>query len=151
MNMLKKRIKKTNSIPVATDIFHPKNAIQWANKGFIFLRNDLKYAEALKCFEKALEYPDYENHEFYISSGMAESLYRLQEFDRSIEWLDKSIEITKNNKEYPTALFLKGYALYQMGRSKDALDYINESISIEPSKQAIRGKEEILKDMIYLS
>jgi len=138
----------------------PKYADAWNNKGFA-LRESGRYEEALRCFDKAIEI-DPEDADAWSHKGV--TLHDLGEYEEAIKSLDKFIEITLetlkrdgiNWKSANSLIFfrngriddrvlllfnawnIKGDALCNLGKYKEAINCHEKALEIAPNSEGTK-------------
>jgi len=92
-----------------------------------------KYKEALPLANKALELED---KEAYIWNTRGEIYYNLQEYDKSINDMDKAISI----QEYGNSYYIRGLAKIKKGNKKEACSDLDKAIQLGKD-EAIEAKK----------
>lgn len=86
-----------------------------------------RFDEALGLYDEALEIQ--EDDASWILAGKAETLYRMRQYEKTIEYWNKVIRL---HPEAPEAYGRRGEAYRYMGRYEDALEDLNHALTINP-------------------
>lgn len=101
----------------------------WGNLGAA-LSDEMREAEALECFNKALKIePRFQNGIF----NRANSLLRLGRYQESVETIDGLIKSSDPASKNPMALFVHGIGLAKTGRLQEAEITLQRCLELSPS------------------
>jgi len=102
-----------------------EDEITWNNKGAEFSRQK-RWAEAIKCFDKAIDI----NPLFELPwANKARILLSLKRYDKALECINKALELHPNWSE---ALKLKGMILINLNKNEEALECLKKSTKLNP-------------------
>jgi len=110
---------------------------QWKNKGNAEYGKQ-NWAEAIKCYSKAIELDTANNPALYTNRAAAYA--GLREWERSLADASKSIEL---KEDWVKGHFRKGIALYELKRYPEAVQVFKRAQQLDPNNEDLRAK---LKD-----
>jgi tetratricopeptide (TPR) repeat protein len=118
---------------------NPNDPIAWISKALTLQNFGIgEYEEALKCCNNALNLKlnkktwilrRYLKSRMFFIKGVI--LFNLKEYDKAVEYADKSLKI---NKKMYRSWNLKGCALYELGNYEESIKYYDIVISNPKSK-----------------
>lgn len=114
---LKKAIKINNSYV---------DAYLYLGRVYVFLK---EWSNAIQTFRVALKYPNF-IAPHYIHNAIGWAYYEKNEFEKSIEELQKAIRLKKS---YPTAYYNLGLSLVGIGNFDEAIKKYKLAIKYQPS------------------
>ncbi|VVB89680.1 Photosystem I assembly protein Ycf3 [uncultured archaeon] len=97
----------------------------WSDKGNSLIESSM-YAEAITCFNKALEINP-GSAEVWNNKGLA--LARTERHAEAIQCYDKALELKPGDSE---VMYNKGIALAQLGRSSEAIECYDKMLGTNP-------------------
>ncbi len=129
-----------------------RNAEYYNEYGLLLARSD-RYAEAIECFEKAIEL-DPNNAEYYGYKGISEILSC--DYENAILTFTHAIELDDTKTDY---FYSRAGAYYQLKKYDKALTDLNTSIALDPdagykyqmraeTNYALENTKEIKADML---
>jgi tetratricopeptide (TPR) repeat protein len=101
------------------------SANTWGNKGNTLVESSM-YAEAIQCFDKALEINP-KSAEIWNNKGLA--LARTGRFADAIKCYDKSLELKPGDGE---VIYNKGVTLAQLGQTSEAITCYDKLLEMNP-------------------
>ena len=107
----------------------PKDSQAWHNRGELLAKRKQEYKEAIKSYDKALEFKP----KFYPAlMGKGLALTSLQQYSEALTAFDTAKDIEAND---PFVWANRGFVLEKRGRKKDAIASYEKAIQIDPKFQ----------------
>jgi tetratricopeptide (TPR) repeat protein len=107
----------------------PEHELAWKNKAIILSKIPGRSEEAIKCFDKAIEYfekkPDSQSELARLWAGKGMALSYLKKHDNALVCVDSALKLTN---EDAFVWYVKGFVLSKMGRDGDVVTYFEEAL-----------------------
>ena len=124
--------------------FDPEFVAAWCDKGVAY--NNMGHnQEAIECYEKAIELDPEFIRALYNKSAI---LYVNNDFEGALKCTDKMLEMPLKESDKVNILNNKGMILSKLGKYREALEYYNNALEINPLENTILENKKELEEKI---
>jgi tetratricopeptide (TPR) repeat protein len=117
---------------------NPDDSLAWHNRGELLAQGKKDYKEAIKSYEKSLEFKP-EFYPAWLGKGLA--LTSLKQYTEALTAFDKAIDIEANDA---FVWANRGFVLEKMGQKQEAIASYKKAIQIDPKfQQAFDALEQL--------